>query len=98
MMNGTVPKKVCAKRSKRLGGLAAKKRRSFYETQLGNTLTVLFESENKQGYINGFTQNYVKVKTPWNPNLVNTLHEITLTEIDDDGLVRFHFVNEKVFA
>ncbi|MEO9569968.1 MAG: tRNA (N(6)-L-threonylcarbamoyladenosine(37)-C(2))-methylthiotransferase MtaB [Polaribacter sp.] len=91
-LEGVIPKKVRAKRSKMLRGLSAKKRRSFYESQLGNTLTVLFESENKEGYINGFTENYVKVKTPWNPELVNTLHKVTLTEIDEDGLVRFNFV------
>ncbi|QNM86179.1 tRNA (N(6)-L-threonylcarbamoyladenosine(37)-C(2))-methylthiotransferase MtaB [Polaribacter pectinis] len=90
-MDGVVPKKVRAKRSKMLRGLSAKKRRAFYESQLGNTLTVLFENENKEGYINGFTENYVKVKSPWNPDLVNTLHTITLTEIDEDGLVRFNF-------
>jgi threonylcarbamoyladenosine tRNA methylthiotransferase MtaB len=89
--DGVIPKKVRAKRSKMLRGLSAKKRRSFYEAQLGNTLTVLFENENKEGYINGFTENYIKVKTPWNPELVNTLHTITLTEIDEDGLVRFNF-------
>ena len=90
--DGVIPKKTRAKRSKMLRGLSAKKRRAFYESQLGNTLTVLFESENKQGYIQGFTENYVKVKSPWNPALVNTLHEVTLTEIDEDGLVRFEFV------
>ncbi|MDB4010375.1 tRNA (N(6)-L-threonylcarbamoyladenosine(37)-C(2))-methylthiotransferase MtaB [Polaribacter sp.] len=91
---GVVPKKTRAKRSKMLRGLSAKMRRSFYESQLGNTLTVLFESENKEGYIHGFTENYVKVKSPWNPELVNTLHKVTLSEIDEDGLVRFHFLNE----
>ena len=95
-LDGVVSKKVRAKRSKMLRGLSAKKRRAFYESQLGNTLTVLFESENKQGYIHGFTENYVKVKTPWNPELVNTLHAITLTEIDEDGTVRLHFSNELV--
>ena len=78
------------------GILSAKKRRSFYESQLGNTLTVLFENENKEGYINGFTENYVKVKSPWNPDLINTLHAITLTEIDEDGLVRFNFIKETI--
>ncbi|MCD8435552.1 tRNA (N(6)-L-threonylcarbamoyladenosine(37)-C(2))-methylthiotransferase MtaB [Tenacibaculum dicentrarchi] len=90
-MSGIVPKNVRAKRSKMLRGLSVKKRRAFYESQLGNTLTALFESENKEGYIHGFTQNYVKVKTPWNPELVNTLHSVTLTKIDEDGLVRFNF-------
>ena len=94
LMDGVVPKKTRAKRSKMLRGLSVKKRRAFYETQLGETLTVLFESENKEGYIHGFTENYVKVKTPWNPAFMNTLHTITLTSIEEDGLVRFNFVEE----
>ncbi len=97
-MDGVVPKNVRAKRSKMLRGLSVKKRRSFYESQLGNSLTVLFESENKEGYIQGFTENYVKVKTPWNPELVNTLCPIKLTEIDDDGLVRFQFIASEISA
>lgn len=97
-MDGVVPKNVRAKRSKMLRGLSVKKRRAFYESQLGNTLTVLFESENKEGYIHGFTENYVKVKTPWNPELVNTLHRVTLTTIDEDGLVRFDFAKDSVVA
>ncbi len=59
-----------------LRGLSVKKRRAFYESQIGTERTVLFEAENKLGYIHGFTENYVKVKTPWNPELVNTLHKI----------------------
>jgi len=95
-MEGVVPNKVRKKRSKMLRGLSAKKRRAFYESQLGNTCTVLFEGENKEGYIHGFTENYVKVKAPWDPELVNTLHQIELTSIDEDGLVRFEFASEKV--
>ncbi|WP_298370883.1 tRNA (N(6)-L-threonylcarbamoyladenosine(37)-C(2))-methylthiotransferase MtaB [uncultured Lutibacter sp.] len=91
-MDGVVPKKVRAKRSKMLRGLSVKKRRAFYESQLGNELTVLFESENKEGFIHGFTENYVKVKAPWNPELVNTLHPIKLTKIDEDGIVRFDWI------
>jgi threonylcarbamoyladenosine tRNA methylthiotransferase MtaB len=90
-MEGVVPMNVRNKRSKMLRGLSVKKRRAFYESQLGTSRTILFESENKEGYINGFTENYVKVKAPWNPELVNTLHKVKLTEIDDDGLVRFDF-------
>ncbi|AUS04192.1 tRNA (N(6)-L-threonylcarbamoyladenosine(37)-C(2))-methylthiotransferase MtaB [Pseudotamlana carrageenivorans] len=93
-MDGVVPNNVRSKRSKMLRGLSVKKRRAFYESQLGTQRTVLFESENKEGYIHGFTENYVKVKAPWNPELVNTLHDVVLTEIDDDGLVRFNFVKE----
>ena len=87
-----VAPEVRNKRSKMLRGLSVKKRRAFYESQLGKVKTVLFESENKQGYIHGFTENYVKVKTPWNPELVNTLHKVELTTIDQDGIVRFNFI------
>lgn len=93
---GVVSANVRSKRSKMLRGLSVKKRRAFYEKELNTNHTVLFESENKEGYIHGFTENYVKVKTPWNPELVNTLHDITLTKIDEDGLVRFDFVEELV--
>ncbi len=89
---GVVPISVRKKRSKMLRGLSAKMRGVFYEKQLNTERTVLFEDENKEGYINGFTENYVKVKTPWNPELVNTLHKVKLTEIDEDGLVRFDFL------
>ncbi|MBT8181820.1 MAG: tRNA (N(6)-L-threonylcarbamoyladenosine(37)-C(2))-methylthiotransferase MtaB [Eudoraea sp.] len=97
-MSEVVPKNVRSKRSKMLRGLSVKKRRSFYESQLGKKKTVLFESENKEGYIHGFTENYVKVKTPWNPDLVNTLHEVTLVEIYEDGLAQINFVLNEVWA
>lgn len=92
-MEGIVPANVRSKRSKMLRGLSVKKRRAFYESQIGTNRTVLFEGENKEGYIHGFTENYVKVKTPWNPELVNTLHEINLSRIDEDGSVRLEFLN-----
>jgi len=95
-MLNSVPMNVRNKRSKMLRGLSVKKRRAFYESQIGTNRTVLFESENKEGYIHGFTENYVKVKTPWNPDLVNTLHDVTLTKIDEDGSVRMEFLKVEV--
>ncbi|OUR93321.1 tRNA (N(6)-L-threonylcarbamoyladenosine(37)-C(2))-methylthiotransferase MtaB [Flavobacteriales bacterium 34_180_T64] len=95
-MEDVVAKNVRSKRSKMLRGLSVKKRRAFYESQISTSRSVLFESENKEGYIHGFTENYVKVKAPWNPGLVNTIHQITLSSIDDDGLVRFEFVKELI--
>jgi len=95
-MEGVIPANVRAKRSKMLRSLSVKKRRAFYESQIGTNRTVLFESENKEGYIHGFTENYVRVKTPWNPELVNTLQEINLTKIDEDGSVRMEFLNVEV--
>ncbi len=98
VMADPIPKNIRNKRSKMLRGLSVKKRRAFYESQLGSTRTVLFEGENKDGYIHGFTENYVKVKSPWNPVLVNTLHQVKLIEIGVDGLVRFEFVKREVSA
>jgi threonylcarbamoyladenosine tRNA methylthiotransferase MtaB len=91
-MSEVVPMNIRHKRSKMLRGLSVKKRRAFYESQLGKTKTVLFEAENKAGYIHGFTENYVKVKAPWQPDLVNTLHQVNLTKIDSDGSVRIAFI------
>jgi threonylcarbamoyladenosine tRNA methylthiotransferase MtaB len=91
--DGVVPINVRKKRSKMLRGLSVKMRGVFYEKQLNTNRTVLFEDENKEGYIHGFTENYVKVKTPWNPELANTLRRVTLKEIDEDGLVRFDFID-----
>ena len=95
-MDGVVPKKVRHKRSKMLRGLSVKKRRAFYESQLGSVRTVLFEAENKEGYIHGFTENYVKVKAPWNPELVNTLQQLKLTEIDEEGMVRGKAIQKRI--
>ena len=91
-MSEVVPMAIRNKRSKMLRGLSVKLRRAFYESQIGTKRTVLFEGENKKGYIHGFTENYVKVKTPWDPALVNTVAEVRLKDIDDDGLVRFDYI------
>ena len=93
-MDDQVPMNIRKKRSKLLRGLSAKKRRAFYEDQLKSEHTVLFEGENKQGYIHGFTENYVKIRKPWNPYLVNQLHQVTLDEIDEEGFVRASLVPE----
>jgi threonylcarbamoyladenosine tRNA methylthiotransferase MtaB len=79
---------VRKKRSKMLRGLSVKKHRAFYESQLGKTKTVLWEADKREGFIHGCTENYVKVKSYWNPELVNELQQVQLVAIDDDGLVR----------
>ena len=90
-MKGSVPIKVRKKRSKLLRGLSVKKRRSFYEKSIGSNRTVLFEGENKSGYIHGFSENYIRVRHPWNPGLVNKLKKVKLDLIDQEGFVRFKF-------
>ena len=97
-MTQVVPPGVRNKRSKMLRALSVKKRRAFYESQLGTNRRVLFEDGNKDGYIQGFTENYVKVKAPWDPQLVNTLQQVELSSIDDDGIVRFTYPERKTMA
>jgi len=84
-MSGTVPGSTRAERSKMLHILSDKKRRAFYETQLSKTAEVLFEGDIKEGYMHGFTRNYVKVKTKYDPVLVNELKTVYLTNISPDG-------------
>jgi threonylcarbamoyladenosine tRNA methylthiotransferase MtaB len=48
----------------------------------------LFESENKKGYIIGFTENYVKVRAPWDPSKSNKIEKVNLDAIDEEGYVR----------
>ncbi|UKN02207.1 tRNA (N(6)-L-threonylcarbamoyladenosine(37)-C(2))-methylthiotransferase MtaB [Paracrocinitomix mangrovi] len=83
-----VPVNVRRERSKQLQILSEKKRRAFYESQIGKTFKVLFEADDNEGMINGFTENYVKVKTAFDPQLINQIVEVTLTEIDRDGTVK----------
>lgn len=85
---GIVPKDVRQKRSKMLQILSEKKRRAFYEQQLGSEHTVLFESEESDTMMFGFTENYVKVKTPYDPTLANQLVRVALDTVDRDGLVK----------
>ncbi len=92
-----VPMHVRKERSKQLHILSAKKKRAFYESNLGNTAIVLFENEENNGVMHGFTQNYIKVKTPYNPDLANTFCKIKMEEIDRDGVMKCSLITE-VFA
>jgi threonylcarbamoyladenosine tRNA methylthiotransferase MtaB len=80
-------------RSKMLHILSDKKKRAFYEQNLGSERTVLFESEEENGVMHGFTENYVKVKIPFNENLINQFQKVRLTEIDRDGIVKVELIN-----
>ena len=86
-----VPQAVRVKRSKILRALSAKKRQQFYRSQVGKKAVVLFEAENKKGYIHGFTRNYVKVRAPWNPDWINTCQSGQISEIDTAGFARVSF-------
>jgi threonylcarbamoyladenosine tRNA methylthiotransferase MtaB len=87
-MINPVPNSLRNKRSKILRILSIKKRRNFYDSQIDKNQKVLFEGENKKGYIYGFSENYVKVRTAWNPSLINEIRDVKLDEIDNEGFVR----------
>jgi threonylcarbamoyladenosine tRNA methylthiotransferase MtaB len=91
---GTVPGSTRADRSKMLHILSDKKRRAFYETQLGKFEEILFEGDIKDGYMHGFSRNYVKVKAKYDPVLVNELKMVQLTAISPDGDVEITEMQE----
>tara|TARA_B100001173_G_scaffold129773_1_gene112585 strand:- start:139 stop:1476 length:1338 start_codon:yes stop_codon:yes gene_type:complete len=83
-----IPGLVRKKRSNILRELSLMKRKCFYESQIGKKLNVLFESENKNGFIEGYTENYIKVREYWNPKKINTVQKRILKSIDKMGFCR----------
>ena len=86
-LKNIVPKKIRSKRSKLLRSLSVQLKRKFYKTQLGSIKDVLFESENRNGFIYGFSNNYVRVKSNWRNDLADKIISFKLEEIDNYGLV-----------
>ncbi|UJP63250.1 tRNA (N(6)-L-threonylcarbamoyladenosine(37)-C(2))-methylthiotransferase MtaB [Mongoliitalea daihaiensis] len=86
-MDGVVPMKKRNERSKMLRILSEKKRRKFYEDNLGKTFTVLFEEDVENGQMHGFTENYIRVAAKYDPLLINELKTVTLTSINERGNV-----------
>ena len=87
-MDGVVSKSDRADRSKQLRILSNKLQRSFYEKYLDTEHTALFEQENKEGYLFGFTDNYIKIKIPFQSAIRRTKKQVNLTAIDDDGIMK----------
>lgn len=84
---GTVSTKERAERSKMLHILSDKKRRRFYEENLGQQFTVLFENDIEDGNMHGFTENYIRVSAKYDPLLINELKPVRLNSINEKGLV-----------
>ena len=87
-MDGVVSKSDRADRSKQLRILSNKLQRAFYEKYIDTTHTALFEQEDKDGYLLGFTDNYIKIKIPFNTDLCRTKQQVKLLEIDNDGIMK----------
>lgn len=86
-MEGVVPIAERKKRNKMLRILSEKKKMAFYQTQLGKTLPVLWEHEEKNGMMFGFTDNYVRVQKPFNPASINQIEMVKLEKISPEGAV-----------
>ena len=86
-MDGVIPIPERKRRNKMLRILSEKKKMAFYQTQLGKTLPVLWEHENKNGLMFGFTENYVRVQKPFDINSVNEIEYLKLHKIQSDGTV-----------
>ncbi|MDF2518683.1 MAG: tRNA ((6)-L-threonylcarbamoyladenosine(37)-C(2))-methylthiotransferase MtaB, partial [Sphingobacterium sp.] len=93
-MEGAVPGAQRSDRSKMLHILSEKKRRAFYESQLGAQGDVLFEADEKDGYMHGFSKNYVKVRTLYDPLLVNEVVPVKFMEVTDTCEVEVEEVPE----
>jgi threonylcarbamoyladenosine tRNA methylthiotransferase MtaB len=96
--SGSVPITERKRRNKMLRILSAKKLRHFYEQQKGITATVIFEHENKEGFMFGFTENYVKVKYPFDLNLCNSPQTIKISDFDEEENMLCEIVYEKLPA
>ena len=86
-LKNIISKNIRSKRSKLLRSLSVQLKRKFYKSQLGSTKDVLFETENRNGSIYGFSNNYVRVKSDWRKNLTDKIIPFDLEDIDSDGLV-----------
>ena len=95
-IRGAVSKKISKKRKKILTELSKQKLNNFYKTQIGTERVVLFENRSKKGFVYGYTDNHVKIKTKWDPKLGNTLHKINLTGING-SFMTFDFVEDQRF-
>ena len=82
-MNEIVPMEIRRKRSKQLRILSLKLKLQFYNENIGYMGKVLFESK-EDNFLIGFTENYLKVKIPFKPKMINTIQEVRIEKISSD--------------
>ena len=87
-LSGVVPKNTRNKRSKLLRLLSASKKSRFYKQHIGGDYNVLFESKNKNGFIEGYTENYIRVRKNWNKNLVGKIQKVRIEKVDSEVYAR----------
>jgi threonylcarbamoyladenosine tRNA methylthiotransferase MtaB len=89
-LNEKVPGEIKQHRSQILHRLGDHKKQEFYKNAKGKTVQVLFESENENGLMSGFSENYIRVRTSYKPEWVNQIVELQLNEQDEDGVYHHH--------
>lgn len=89
-----IPMQVRQERNKILTSLSHKKKRAFYDSQIGTTHPVLWEASENEGMMYGFTENYVKVQKPFDANAVNKIETVSLDEISRSGMVSVGVVDK----
>lgn len=97
-MSGAIPNNLRSDRSKMLHSLSEKKRRSFYESQLGRSEYALLENNVKDGYMTGFTRNYVKIRVPYDESYVNQIVNVSLLDIEPTGEVNVKINQESLVS
>ncbi|MEK6783403.1 MAG: tRNA (N(6)-L-threonylcarbamoyladenosine(37)-C(2))-methylthiotransferase MtaB [Bacteroidota bacterium] len=97
-MSGSVPTKTRNERSKMLHILSDKKRRLFYEENIGQDTHVLFENDIEDGRMHGFTQNYIRVAAKYDPLMINEIKNVRLTSINAKGFVEVEEVDAEVLS
>lgn len=84
-MENPVPVHIRRERNEMLRILSEKKKRHFYSQYIGQTRTALFEVSKNKDLMNGFTDNYLKIELPYNPEMINELGQVQLDMINDKG-------------
>jgi len=97
-MPDSVSGKERNERSRMLHILSDKKRRAFYQSNLGKEFTVLFENDIEDGQMHGFTENYVRVSAKYDPLLINEMKKVRLASLSEKGFVNADEVESSVFA
>ena len=90
-MQDVVPVKTRGERTTQLRSLSEKKKRSFYESQLGSIRPVLFESEVRNGQMQGYTDNYIRVTYDYDPLMIDSVVPFKLERINEDFLMEGEF-------
>src|SRR5690606_12047048 len=97
-MQGAIPGNERSDRSKMLHILSEKKRRAFYDTQINREEVVLFESDVKDGYMHGFSRNYVKVRMPYDPLMVNETAKVLFKEVTVNTEMDIELIEQEILS